>query len=67
MKSVCGVLDSIPISDQSEFMDDFIAIMSEYALRSGQHNDLNSKCGVTFELIVVYGEKTLKRNDPGHR
>ncbi|XP_059221676.1 juvenile hormone acid O-methyltransferase-like [Stomoxys calcitrans] len=63
VKSVCGLIDYIPKSKQDEFMDDFVAIMSEYAAKGGDFNDSQSKSSMKYDLLVAYGRKPDTRGE----
>lgn len=56
VKSVCGTLDHIPISCHSEFLNDFVAVMVEYAANAKRCED-QTKYIMKYDLIVAYGRK----------
>ncbi|XP_075150988.1 juvenile hormone acid O-methyltransferase-like [Haematobia irritans] len=57
VKSVCGLLNAIPVSLHSEFLDDFVTIMCEFGTRNGYLSHSNSKYNLQYNLIVAYGQK----------
>ncbi|XP_005179544.1 juvenile hormone acid O-methyltransferase-like [Musca domestica] len=56
VKSVCGTLDHIPISCHSEFLNDFVAVMVEYAANA-KRSEAQTKYIMKYDLIVAYGRK----------
>ncbi|XP_061401159.1 juvenile hormone acid O-methyltransferase-like, partial [Musca vetustissima] len=62
VKSVCGTLEHIPISCHSEFLNDFVSVMVEYA-KTASSNNSNSKYVMKYDLIIAYGRKPSAENN----
>ncbi|XP_073821716.1 juvenile hormone acid O-methyltransferase-like [Musca autumnalis] len=64
LKSICGILHYIPASKQSEFMDDFVEIMTKFMISENHQNEDECKYAMKYELLVAYGRKVAIKQNP---